>query len=214
VRAFAARGASRLKAWRGAGQRRMASGRRRLRRTIQRRPGLLRLAVLAASLAAAALVAWATVKWLARFFRIQADSQPGPRLLAGPVAALPRPPEPVLRMSRELGILLVMSGVFVLGLMAAGTLDALVADERPADYRTPLPPQPRIGAELLEGYHWVDQPGGSVQIPIERAMDLLMERGLPVRAVEAAQFRDQGLGGPPASSGGRSIGTQSESTQP
>ena len=34
----------------------------------------------------------------------------------------------------------------------------------------------------LNGYGWVDQKAGTVRIPIERAMDLLIEKGLPVRA--------------------------------
>ena len=33
----------------------------------------------------------------------------------------------------------------------------------------------------LNGYGWVDQRAGTVRIPIERAMDLLLQRGLPVR---------------------------------
>jgi hypothetical protein len=33
---------------------------------------------------------------------------------------------------------------------------------------------------LLENYSWVDQSKGTVRIPIERAMELVAERGLPV----------------------------------
>lgn len=33
---------------------------------------------------------------------------------------------------------------------------------------------------ILESYGWVDRQRGVVRIPIERAMDLLLERGLPV----------------------------------
>lgn len=33
---------------------------------------------------------------------------------------------------------------------------------------------------LLDHYSWVDQPQGKVRIPIERAMELIAERGLPV----------------------------------
>jgi hypothetical protein len=36
-------------------------------------------------------------------------------------------------------------------------------------------------AEQLNSYGWVDQPAGTVHIPIERAMRLVAERGLPVR---------------------------------
>jgi hypothetical protein len=33
----------------------------------------------------------------------------------------------------------------------------------------------------LYSYGWVDEKAGIVRIPIERAMDLLVQRGLPVR---------------------------------
>jgi hypothetical protein len=36
--------------------------------------------------------------------------------------------------------------------------------------------------EKLNSYGWVDQKAGTVRIPIDRAMDLLIEKGLPVRA--------------------------------
>jgi hypothetical protein len=35
--------------------------------------------------------------------------------------------------------------------------------------------------ETLNTYGWVDQPGGAVRIPIERAMQLVAQRGLPTR---------------------------------
>ena len=38
----------------------------------------------------------------------------------------------------------------------------------------------------LATYNWVEKNKGVVQIPIERAMDLIAERGLPVRAAESA----------------------------
>jgi hypothetical protein len=63
-----------------------------------------------------------------------------------------------------------------------------------AEART-LPPQPRLQVEprvdldhlrahedaMLHSYGWVDKNAGVVHIPIERAMDLVMERGLPLR---------------------------------
>jgi hypothetical protein len=36
--------------------------------------------------------------------------------------------------------------------------------------------------QTLSTYDWVDQKAGSVRIPIDRAMDLIAQRGLPVRA--------------------------------
>lgn len=62
----------------------------------------------------------------------------------------------------------------------------------------PQPPEPRLQASpgqdlqamraeedaLLSSYGWVDQQAGIVRLPIERAMQLLAERGLPVRTEE------------------------------
>jgi len=42
---------------------------------------------------------------------------------------------------------------------------------------------------LLNYYSWVDKPGGAVRIPIERAMELIAQRGLPV----APQSQHQAL---------------------
>ena len=39
----------------------------------------------------------------------------------------------------------------------------------------------------LNGYGWVDESRGIVHIPIDRAMKLLVERGLPVRQAPPAQ---------------------------
>jgi len=36
--------------------------------------------------------------------------------------------------------------------------------------------------QMLDSYGWVDEKAGTVRIPIERAMDLLVQRGLPLRA--------------------------------
>jgi hypothetical protein len=71
-----------------------------------------------------------------------------------------------------------------------------------SDTRTVLPgetmkfPQPRLETdetreindfreheeETLHSYGWVDQQGGVVRIPIDRAMELLAQRGLPTHA--------------------------------
>jgi hypothetical protein len=40
--------------------------------------------------------------------------------------------------------------------------------------------------KTLYSYGWVDEKAGTLHIPIERAMDLLVQRGLPVRAQGAA----------------------------
>ena len=40
--------------------------------------------------------------------------------------------------------------------------------------------------DVLHTYGWVDRSAGAVRIPIDKAKDLLMERGLPVRGKTAA----------------------------
>lgn len=42
-------------------------------------------------------------------------------------------------------------------------------------------------AETLSRYDWVDQKAGTVRIPIGRAMDLIVQRGLPVRSQSPAE---------------------------
>ena len=63
-----------------------------------------------------------------------------------------------------------------------------------------LPPAPRLQVqpvvdlnqvrqsqdELMHSYGWVDRPNGKVHIPIERAMDLIVERKLPARSLAPA----------------------------
>jgi hypothetical protein len=46
--------------------------------------------------------------------------------------------------------------------------------------------------DALYSYGWVDEKAGTVHIPIERAMDLLAQRGLPVRSQGEA---DEGAAG-------------------
>jgi hypothetical protein len=64
-----------------------------------------------------------------------------------------------------------------------------------------LPPPPRIqpdpGADLqsyreaeqtlLKTYGWVDRQNGVVRMPVDRAMELLLQRGLPTRATSKQQ---------------------------
>jgi len=64
-----------------------------------------------------------------------------------------------------------------------------------------LPPEPRLQAQpsreigdfrateedYLHGYGWVDKAAGVVHIPLEEAMRLTIERGLPARAEEPGQ---------------------------
>jgi hypothetical protein len=64
-----------------------------------------------------------------------------------------------------------------------------------------LPPEPRLQVsapkdlkqykagqeEILNSYGWVDQGAGIVRIPIERAMDILLQKGLPLRGAAPAK---------------------------
>lgn len=58
--------------------------------------------------------------------------------------------------------------------------------------------------EQLNSYGWVSREAGVVHIPIDRAMALVLERGLPTRpAAAAAAFADQATSAPQDSSAGR-----------
>ena len=64
-----------------------------------------------------------------------------------------------------------------------------------------LPPEPRLQAkpradlrnycgeqmQKLDSYGWIDPDNGVVRIPIDRAMDVTVQRGLPARAVNGEQ---------------------------
>jgi hypothetical protein len=54
---------------------------------------------------------------------------------------------------------------------------------------------------ILQNYGWVDRNAGIVHIPIEEAMRLTVERGLPARAAAAAPAAEATSGGPAAASG-------------
>jgi hypothetical protein len=65
----------------------------------------------------------------------------------------------------------------------------------------PLLPRQRLRAEeeaVLGSYGWVDKPGGVVRIPIERAMEVLVQRGLPPSKPMAAPAPMPLPGAPPA----------------
>ena len=75
----------------------------------------------------------------------------------------------------------------------------------------PLPPAPRLQTypfqdvnslragdlQVLERYAWVDKNGGVVRIPIERAIEVLAERGLPHRAAAPGAPAPEGPGAAP-----------------
>lgn len=45
---------------------------------------------------------------------------------------------------------------------------------------------------LLHNYGWLDKAAGKVRIPIDRALELVAQRGLPVRAAQQAAAAEQG----------------------
>ncbi len=80
-----------------------------------------------------------------------------------------------------------------------------------------LPPEPRLEAvpgqqmqdlrsteeKLLNSYGWVDKNAGITHIPISRAIDLLLQRGLPSRPANQSNFQDEGQGSPSYPSSGQ-----------
>jgi hypothetical protein len=109
------------------------------------------------------------------------------------------------------GVALFVSLVAVL-LVAAklfryfGTVQSLGPPASPFANARVLPPAPRLQTgprldlqhlkqtqqELLHSYGWVDKSAGVVRIPIDRAMDLLVQRGLPVRSNAGNQEKPAG----------------------
>jgi hypothetical protein len=75
----------------------------------------------------------------------------------------------------------------------------------PEQVEQPLSPAPRLQAnpeqdwqqqqeqarDLLNRYEWIDREQGTLRIPVERAIDLLAEEGLPVREDAAPASEDQ-----------------------
>ena len=81
------------------------------------------------------------------------------------------------------------------------TVQKLGPPASPFDQSRTIPPAPRLSVRPVEelkkheaeekaqlnNYGWVDQNAGTVHIPIERAMELSLEKGFPVRSNPAAQ---------------------------
>jgi hypothetical protein len=112
---------------------------------------------------------------------------------------------------------LIVWGVFRFLERAASARDPEISPvARPAGQ---LPPGPRLetnerGAlatfradevKSLEGYGWVNQPGGIAHIPVAEAKKLLAQRGLPTRATAADPLEGTHAPATGESSGGRTI---------
>jgi hypothetical protein len=107
---------------------------------------------------------------------------------------------PVVRFAVSLLVLTLCIAALVIGfykyLESRERREKAATDPMAETIRRPLPPRPRLqtypfqdvtqlrggDARLLERYAWVDKNGGVVRIPIERAIEVLAERGLPHRA--------------------------------
>ena len=67
----------------------------------------------------------------------------------------------------------------------ANTVEPTKMFPQPQLQKTPIPDLKAIRAEedkLLNGYAWVDQSKGVVRIPVDRAIEVLAQRGLPTRS--------------------------------
>ena len=79
--------------------------------------------------------------------------------------------------------------------------------ESPAQDARQLPPEPRLEetpardlgemreaeSKMQNTYGWLDQSAGMVRLPIDRAMDLVVQRGLPARAEAGVQSAAAGV---------------------
>jgi hypothetical protein len=79
--------------------------------------------------------------------------------------------------------------------------------ENPAQDARQLPPEPRLEEtpakdlgemreaedKIQSSYGWLDQSAGTVRMPIDRAMDLVVQRGLPARAQAGVQSAAAGV---------------------
>jgi hypothetical protein len=91
-------------------------------------------------------------------------------------------------------------GTAIICLIVWGLFNLLKYEEPPApralmENPATIPPEPRLQVDptiqfkdlraheehVLGTYAWVDQKSGTVRVPIDKAMDLLAQRGLPTR---------------------------------
>jgi hypothetical protein len=112
-------------------------------------------------------------------------------------------PASLLRFGAVLVVTLVVAGTVSLWVYGyLGKRDDLGPPATPFERSRPLPPLPQLQVhpvedlqtyradqeKSLDSYGWVDRSRGTVHIPIERAMDLLLQRGgLPARQGTATQ---------------------------
>ena len=118
----------------------------------QDRVNIRGLWISAVVLAAVCVLSGVLVLWIFRYLdRRLVEAEPALAPLAVPAGVAPRP-EPWL-----------------------------LTDEAAVDEPANLAAFRAREAEKVETYGWVDQPGGIARIPVERAKDLILERGLAAR---------------------------------
>jgi hypothetical protein len=110
---------------------------------------------------------------------------------------------------------LVLATIIAVSLLVAyGLFHYFYSDETrtrpmpsPLSYSREPTPEPRLSVErgedlktlnseedaMLKSYGWIDRDKGVVRIPIDRAIEILAERGLPVREAKSAPATDQNL---------------------
>jgi hypothetical protein len=112
----------------------------------------------------------------------------------------------VFKFLAALGIVLVVTGLVCWGMFrffSAHAVDQAASDSPFADMRQlPLGPQLQVNPredwlkfreeqdEALETYAWENRTAGTVRVPIEVAMELLVKKGLPVEGMPQAQPAD------------------------
>jgi hypothetical protein len=115
-------------------------------------------------------------------------------------------------------VLAALSVLFVVGLgrSPAATIGPLGIGSARAT-PTLLPPEPALESSpgqtaafvesrenpVLNSYGWVDQKSGVARIPVQQAMTIISQRGLPARPASTATAQDEGLTLPSYSSSGR-----------
>ena len=136
---------------------------------------------------------------------VTSASQPAPR------AAVPLRPIIifVLALAGLTGLVLLgMSWLFTSVTSRQARQDAAPAPM--AQTASPLPPEPRLQVKpahdlrqlraaedaILHSYGWVDRSTGTVRIPIERALALLVARGLPSRTEAQSGSNAESKGAP------------------
>ncbi len=104
--------------------------------------------------------------------------------------------------------------LILIGIGMAGTFYFFGKEQKLGPPATPfenartLPPLPRLQVDpkvelkeyrdsqrdILNSYGWVDRSAGVVRIPVDRAMELVIARGLPIRPNSAAPVTERAAG--------------------